>query len=74
MGVRRSFPGGKVDFLLILFMLLTLQSKWTLTKRFTLSTPQRKFRMKAPTPLASFFKSYSNGSEYEFATKEYFLS
>ena len=37
------FPrGGKVDLLLTLFRLLTMQRKWTHTKRFTLSTQQRK--------------------------------
>jgi len=39
MGVRRIFPeGGNVKKLLILFRLLTMQSKWTFTKRFTLPT------------------------------------
>jgi len=33
---------GNVDILLIIFMLLTTLFKWTFTKRFTLSTPQRK--------------------------------
>jgi len=43
MGVRRNFSrGGNVDILLIVFKLLTMQCKWTFTKRFTLSTPQRK--------------------------------
>jgi len=37
------FPGGgKVDILLILFRLLTMQHKWTYTKRFTLFTPQKR--------------------------------
>jgi len=31
---------GKVDMLLIIFKLLTLQSKWTFAKRFTVSTSQ----------------------------------
>jgi len=40
------FPGGgKVDILLILFRFLTMQCKWTYTKRFTLSAPQRKWPM-----------------------------
>jgi len=34
--------GGNVEILLILFRLLTMQCKWTFTKRFTLSTPQRQ--------------------------------
>jgi len=44
MGARRNFSrgGGKVDLLLTLFRLLTMQRKWTYTKGFTLSTPQRK--------------------------------
>ena len=46
MGVRRNFSrGGNVEVLLIIFNLLTMQCKWTFTKRFTLSTPQRKRRM-----------------------------
>ena len=37
------FPGGgKVDILLILFRLLSMQCTWTFTKRFTLSKPLRK--------------------------------
>jgi len=43
MGVRRKFSwGGNADISLILFRLLTMQRKWTYTKRLTLSTPQRK--------------------------------
>jgi len=39
MGVRRNFSrGGNVDILFILFRLLTMQAKRTLTKRFSLST------------------------------------
>jgi len=42
MGVRRKFSrGGQVDILFIIFMLLTMQCKWTFTKRFTISTPQK---------------------------------
>ena len=37
--------GGNVDILLIIFKLLTIQCKWTFTKRFTLSTSQRKWPM-----------------------------
>jgi len=33
-----TFPGGKLDILLILSMLLTMQFKCTFTKRFSLST------------------------------------
>jgi len=41
MGVRRNFSrGGKVDILLVIFKLLTMQCKWTFTKRCTLSAPQ----------------------------------
>jgi len=39
MGVRRNFSRGNIKNLLILFRLLTMQCKWTFTKRFTLSTP-----------------------------------
>jgi len=46
MGVRRNFSrGGKVDILHILFGLLMMQRKWTYTKRFNLSTRQRKCPM-----------------------------
>jgi len=33
-----TFPGGTMSILLIFFWLLTMQCKWTFTKRFTLST------------------------------------
>jgi len=33
------FPGGNVDIFPILFRLLTMQCKWTLTKHFTFSAP-----------------------------------
>ena len=36
---QKFFQGEYVDILLILFRLLTMQCKWTFTKRFTLSTP-----------------------------------
>jgi len=35
---QKFFQGEYVDILLILFRLLTMQCKWTFTKRFTLST------------------------------------
>jgi len=39
-GVRRKFSrGGKLDILLILSMLVTIQCQCTFTKRFALSTP-----------------------------------
>jgi len=44
MGVRRNFSRG-IEILLIFFRLLTMQCKWTFTKRFTPSTPQRKSPM-----------------------------
>ena len=44
MGVRRK-KRGNADILLIIFKLPTMQCKWTFTKRFTLSTPQRKSLM-----------------------------
>jgi len=38
------FPGGATStFRLSFFRLRTMQCKWTFTKRFTLTTPQRKF-------------------------------
>jgi len=42
-----SFPTGHgiVDICLIFFTLLTMQCKWTLTKRFTLTAPKSKFPM-----------------------------
>ena len=70
MGVRRNFSRwSKVDILLIILRLLTLQCKWTFTKRFPVSTPQRKFPMKARTPFASILKYFSSGAVgrlYEF--------
>ena len=39
---QKFFQGGNIDILLILFRLLTMQRKCTFTKRFALSTPQRK--------------------------------
>jgi len=43
MGAAEIFPeGGNVDILLIFFRLLSLQCKLMFTKRFTVSTPQRK--------------------------------
>jgi len=63
MGVRRNFSrGGNVDILLIFFKLLTLQCKWTFKKRFTVSTPRRKFPMQARAPFASILKSLSSGA------------
>ena len=39
-GVRRNFSrGGNMEILLILFRSLTVQCKWTFTKRFTVFTP-----------------------------------
>jgi len=65
---------GNVDILLIVHRLLTMQCKWTFTERFTLSTPLRKFLMKARAPFASFSNSYSGGGVYEFAKSVQFLS
>ena len=46
MGVGRYFSRrGEVDILLIFFRLLRMQCKWTFTKRFTVSTSQRKCPM-----------------------------
>jgi len=44
------------------------------TKRFTVSTSQRKCPMKARAPFASILKSFSSGAVYEHATKVCFLS
>ena len=61
--VLRNFPRGcNVDILLIFFRLLTLQCKRTFTKRFTVSTPQRKCPTKARAPFASILKSFSSGA------------
>ena len=63
MGGRRNFSkGGNVDILLIFFRLLTLQCKWTFTKRFTVSTPQRKFPMKTRPPFASTLRYFTSGA------------
>jgi len=46
MGVRKNFSRrGNVDILLVVFRLVTMQCKWTFTKLFTLSKPQRKCLM-----------------------------
>jgi len=44
------------------------------TKRFTVSTAQRKCPMKARAPFTSILKPFSSGAAYEFVTKVYFLS
>jgi len=63
MGVRRHFStGGNVYILHIILRLLTLQCKWTFTKRCPVSTPQRKFPLKARAPFASILKSFSGGA------------
>jgi len=62
MGVRRNFSRGRnVDILLIFFRLLTLQCARMFTKRYTVSTPQRKCPMKARALFASTLKSFSSG-------------
>jgi len=45
MGVRRNFSRGEIDIFLILFRFRTIQRKRMYTKRFALSTPQRKYSM-----------------------------
>jgi len=52
MGVGRNFSRGrgKVDILLIFFVLLTMQWKGTFTKRVALSTAQRKCSMLRQQP------------------------
>ena len=63
MGVSRKFSrGSNVDILLIILRLPTIQCKWTFTKRFPFSTPQRKVPMKARAPFASVLKSFSSGA------------
>jgi len=63
MGGGRNLPkGGNVDILLIILRLLALQCKWTFTKSFPVSTPQRKFPMKIRAPFASILKSFSSGA------------
>jgi len=42
---QKIFHGGNADTLLILCKSLTMQCKSTFTKRFTLSTPQRRCPM-----------------------------
>jgi len=45
-GFHRNFSKvGNIDILFIFVRLLTTQSKWTFTKRFTLCTPHRKYPM-----------------------------
>jgi len=43
--INFSSGGDNVDILLFRFRLLTTQWKWTFTKRFPISTPQRKWPM-----------------------------
>jgi len=76
MGARRKFSRGRGNVIILLsfFRLLTLQCKWTFTKRFTVSTTQRICPMKARAPFASILKSFASEAVYEFATKVYFLS
>ena len=52
MGVCRNVSrvGAMSTFYLSFFRLQMMQCKWTYTKRFILSTPQRKFLMKARVP------------------------
>jgi len=63
---QKVFQGGATStFRLSFFRLRTMQWKLTFTKRLTLSTPQRKFPMKARAPFAFFWnrihvESYSN--------------
>ena len=44
-GPQKFMQGGKVNILLIIFRLLTMQCQWTFTKRFTLVASQRKCAM-----------------------------
>ena len=60
--LQKFFQGGNVNILLIIFRLLTLQCKWTFTKRFSVSTPQRKFPVKPRAPFASILTAFSSGA------------
>jgi len=61
--------GGKVDILLILFRLLTMQRTWTFTKRFILSTPQRKCpRLQQQFQIMRFVGSKDSFSPMRFLT------
>ena len=52
------FPKGATStFRLSFFRLRKAQCKWTFTKRFTFSRPQRQFPMKAITPFAFVWNS-----------------
>ena len=66
---QKIFQGGKVEMLLRpgLFDLLTIQRKWTYTRRFTLSTPQRK-RLKLRQQLQTGFSLYKH-----FYTEQMFV-
>jgi len=59
--------GGKVDILLIIFRFLTMQCKQTFTKRFSLSTPQRKYPMLRQKSQKSVLCSNSQGSQKNFS-------
>jgi len=59
---QKFFQGGNFHTLLIILRLLTLQCKWTFTKRFPVSTLQRKFPMKVRAPFASILRSFSCGT------------
>jgi len=64
---QKFFQGGQYRHFAYRFA-----DKWTFTESFTLSIPQ-KFPTKTRAPFASFLKSYSGGSVYEFAKRVHFL-
>jgi len=59
---HKLFQGNNVDILLIILRLLTLRCKRTFTKHCLVSTPQRKFPMKARASFASILNSFSSGA------------
>jgi len=59
---QKFLQGGQRRHFANRFRLLTLQCKWTFTKHFTVSTPQRKFPIRARAPIASILKSFWSGA------------
>jgi len=70
MGVRRKFSrGSNVDIILILFRLLTMQCKWTFTKRVTRSSLKRKYPMLRQQSQKTLFVG-SNSQLYYFCLQQ----
>ena len=72
MGVRRNISRSQRGILHIFFKLLTLQCKCTFTKRFTVSTLQRKCPMKVRAPFAAILKFFSSGPVFKFAVSYHY--